>query len=171
MLRCALPAGWDASVGGATIFKAGVGAPDTADMVVDLWEIAKVYQDPCRSNAIPAVSVGPTVDDLVGAFAAQKRGSPVTPVATSVDGFPGKQIDLVVPLGIDLTQCEAGKYLSWQAPDGGQRWNQGPGQHDLLQILDVNSRRYVIQRSFYAATTAADRAEAQAIVDSMRIPP
>ena len=51
------------------------------------------------------------------------------------------------------------------------RHNQGPGQHDLLDVLDVNGRTLAILTTFYPANTAADRAELQAIVDSIKITP
>lgn len=175
-----LPAGWgdpaNTVSGGGTILKGGSADPPKG-MAVDLWQIAQVYLDPCHWQSVtlavpsPLVSVGPTVDDLVTAFAAQKRSSPVTPVDVTIDGFRGKQIDLVVPLDVTVTACDGGQYTSWLDPSGGQRYNQGPGQHDLLDILAVNGKTLVIQRSFYAANSAADLAELQAIVDSIKITP
>jgi len=94
-----------------------------------------------------------------------------TPVAVLIDGYAGKQIDLMVPLDVNIAACDGGEYHSWSDTSGGDRYNQGPGQHDLIDIVDVNGQRYVIQRSFYPANTAADLAELQAIVDSIRITP
>jgi hypothetical protein len=140
-------------------------------MAVD-WErdIVTVYSDPCHWQTT-AASVGPTVDNVVAAFVAQKRGSTVTPVDVTIDGFRGKQIDLVVPLTVKIASCDGGQYKSWTDAGGGERWNQAPGQHDLLDILDVNGQTTVIRRSFYPANTATDRAELQAIVDSIKITP
>ena len=123
------------------------------------------------ANDINLVCVGPKVDDLVAALAAQKRASTVTPVAVTIDGFSGKQIDLVVPLDVNFADCDGGEYHSWSDPTGGDRYNQGPGQHDLLDILDVNGRTLVILRAYSPATSAADLAEQQAIVDSIHITP
>ena len=95
----------------------------------------------------------------------------MTPVDVTIDGFHGKQIDLMVPLNVTVTACDGGQYKSFTAANGGDRYNQGPGQHDLLDILDVNGKTLVIDRVFYPANTAADRAELQAIVDSIRITP
>jgi len=162
-----LPAGWTA-FGSLTILKSNAEPPK--GMAVDLWQIATVYNDPCHWQTT-AAPVGPTVDALVAAFVAQKRGSTVTPVAVTIDGFSGKQIDLMVPLDVALGSCDGGQYKTWTDPSGGDRFNQGPGQHDLLDILDVNGQTLVIQRSFYPANTAADLAELQAIVDSIKITP
>jgi len=59
----------------------------------------------------------------------------------------------------------------WTDPAGGDRYNHGPGQHDLLDILDVNGKTFVIQRTYFPAATAADRATLQAIVGSTTITP
>ena len=67
--------------------------------------------------------------------------------------------------------CDGGQYKTWTDTAGGDRYNQGPGQHDLLDILDVNGQTLVIDRVFWPANTAADRAELQAIFDSIKITP
>ena len=170
-----LPAGWATDPSGpsgqATILKGGSADPPSG-MAVDLWQIAQVYNDPCHWNTTSTSSTfGPTVDDMVAAFAAQKRSSPVTPVDVTIDGYHGKQIDLIVPLDVNIAACDQSQYTSWLDPSGGQRYNQGPGQHDLLDILAVNGKSFVILRAFYAANSAADLAELQAIVDSIKLTP
>lgn len=163
-----LPAGWNGTVNGAA-------KPDSDPpngMILNTWRnIATVYNDPCRWQTT-AVSVGPTVDAVVAAFVAQQRDTIATPVDVTIDGYRGKEIDLVVPLGVVIANCDGGEYRSYtEAPPGGDRYNQGPGQHDLLDILDVNGQILVIKRSFYPANTAADLAELTAIFDSIRITP
>jgi hypothetical protein len=173
-LTYALPAGWTAgdASGSVTVFKPNANPPK--GMAVDQWQgIATVYSDPCRWQTTGA-SVGPTVDALVAALVAQKRGSTATPVAVTIDSFSGKQIDLMVPLGVTtaaIAACDGGQYKSWTDSTGGDRYNQGPGQHDLLDVLDVNGQTLEILRAFYPANTAADLAELQAIVDSVKITP
>lgn len=173
-----LPAGWNTpESGSSTIFNADSNPPN--GMAIDYqWAggIPYVYGDPCHSQTTGRY-VGSTVDSLVAAFVAQKRSTPVTPVDVTIGGFSGKEIDLMVPLDIKFdgpssaSQCDGGQYLAWGDGTGGGRWNQGPGQHDLLDILDVNGKTTVIQRSFYPANTTADLAELQAIVDSITIAP
>jgi hypothetical protein len=98
-----LPAGWTA-FGSVTILKPNANPPK--GFVVDQWRaIATVYGDPCHWQTTGG-SVGPTVDALVAALVAQKRGSTVTPVAVTIDGFSGKQIDLMVPLDVALGSCD-----------------------------------------------------------------
>jgi len=165
-----VPTGW--STNGSFVDQNEGNPPN--GMAFSTWQIATVYNDPCRWQTTGA-SVGPTVDDLVAALAAQKRGATVTPVAVTVDGFSGKQIDLIVPLDVTIAAiaaCDGGQYKTWTDPSGGDRYKRGPsGQHDLLDILDVNGRTFVIQGSFYPANTAADLAGLQAIADPVKITP
>jgi hypothetical protein len=80
----------------------------------------------------------------------------------------------MVPLNVTvaaIAACDGGQYKTWTDSAGSDRSNQGPGQHDLLDVLDVNGQTFTIRRSFYPANTPADLAELQAIVDSIRITP
>jgi hypothetical protein len=163
-----LPAGWSA-YGGFAALTNNSNPPNGMAIVPDRG-IAVVYKDPCHWKTTSA-PVGPTVDALVAAFVAQKRGATVTPIDVTIDGFKGKQIDLMVPLAEKIASCDGGEYHSSGDGHGGDRYNQGPGQHDLLDILDVSGKTLTIQRSFYPANTPADMAELQAIFDSIKITP
>jgi hypothetical protein len=48
---------------------------------------------------------------------------------------------------------------------------QGPSHRWHLWILDVDGIRVVVQTADFAGTSAGDRAELQAIVDSIQIEP
>jgi hypothetical protein len=164
-----LPTGWTAF--NSTIILKGNADPPNG-MAVALWQnIGTVYGDPCHADNSSWSPNGLTVDALVAALVAQKRGSPVTPTNVTIDDFAAKQIDLMVPLDVNIAACDRGSYTAWTDTTGGDRFNQGPGQHDLLDILSVNGQTLAIQRSFYPANTAADLAELQAIVDSIKITP
>ena len=163
-----VPAGWQ-SYQGEAVNKLGGDPPN--GMAVWPWQgIATVYGDPCHWQTT-AHSVGPTVDNVVAALVAQTRGASVTPLDVTIDGFGGKQVDLMVPLDVSIAACDAGTYKSWTDTTGGDRYNQGAGQHDLVDVLDVNGQTRVILRIFYPANTAADLAELKAIFDSIRITP
>ena len=164
-LTLTVPAGWSAN-GSYLINKNGSEPPH--GMAISPWEIRQVYEDPCYSTTTPATTIGPTVDDLVAALKAQNRGATATAVDVSIDGYRGKRIDLMVPLDVNPGRCEGGLYLSWLDSVGGQRYNQAPGQHDELYILDVNGHRLVINTVFYAVS---DKAEIAAILASARITP
>ena len=163
-----LPAGWS-SFQGVGANKLG-GAPPNGMVILPWRGIATVYHDPCHWQTT-AVSVGPTVADEVAALVAQKRGSTVTPVDVTIDGFHGKQVDLMVPLDLKIAACDQSTYKSWTDTTGADATVAGLGQHERLDILDVNGQPLAILTTFYAANTATDRAELQAIVDSMKITP
>ena len=163
-----LPAGWTSFDAFAAL--KGDAMPPVGMAVVPWASIATVYNDPCNWQT-SAVSVGPTVAELVAALVAQKRGSTVTPVDVTVDGYRGKQIDIMVPLDVTVTACDGGQYKSWTTSSGDDRYQQGAGQHDLLDIIDVHGRTLVVLLNYYPANTATDRAELQAIVDSIKITP
>ena len=163
-----VPAGWSAYGGFAALTNDS--HPPNGMAIVPDRGIAVVYKDPCHWASTSA-PVGPTVDAVVAALVAQKRGATVTPIDVTIKGFKGKQIDLMVPLAEKIASCDGGEYHSWGDGHGGDRYNQGPGQHDLLDILDVNGTTLVIDRVFYPANTSADLAELQAIFDSIKITP
>jgi hypothetical protein len=178
-----VPAGWSSYQSWGANKNDGI-PPD--GMFIAPWSnIGTVYADPCHWQSTPVARVAlPTVDALVAALGAQKRDATATPVDVTINGFQGKEIDLMVPLSIKVAPgtnadggsgvvsgCDRGLYKGWTDTSGGDRYNQGPGQHDLLDIIDVNGRTLVIDRAFYAATTAADRAQLQAIFDSVKITP
>lgn len=161
-----VPAGWS-SFEGHAVNKVDANPPN--GMAVIPWPgVATVYNDPCHWQTT-ATPIGPTVSNLVAALVAQQRGATVTPLDVTIDGFAGKELDLVVPLDVTIADCDGGTYKSWTDTTGGVRFNQGPGQHDLLDILNVNGQTRVILRIFYPANTPADVAELQAIVDSIRL--
>ena len=167
-LTYTVPAGWSAYQGWGA--NKNDGNPPNGMFVAPWPSIATVYKDPCHWQTT-AAAVGPKVDDQVAALVAQKRGSTVTPADVTIDGFRGKEVDLMVPLDVKIAACDQATYKSFTDASGGDRYNQGPGQHDLLDILDVNGKTLVIDRVFYPANTAADRAELQAIFDSIKITP
>jgi hypothetical protein len=162
-----VPAGWN-TPDGTAIGKPHSGPPN--GMYVNTWRnLSWVYNDPCHWKT---TTVGVrTVDAAVAAFVAGKHGAPVTPVDITISGFHGKQVDLMVPLDVDMSKCDDGIYRMFTLSDGAERYNQGPGQHDILDILDVNGEILVIKLSYWRANTPADLAELRAIGDSIKITP
>jgi hypothetical protein len=157
-----VPAGWTMD---DNILSKPNALPPNGMGIVAWKDIATVYMDPCHWQTT-ASQVAPTVDGLVAGLVAQQRSLVVAPIDVAIGGSHGKEIDLVVPLDMVTPLCDGAKYKPWTEGSDGDRFNQGPGQHDLLDILEVNGHTLVIQRSFYEANTAANRAELQAIVNS-----
>jgi hypothetical protein len=117
---------------------AGVAAGDFEESrMLWVWEIDSVYSHPCDAGRSTLV-VGPTVADLADALAAQPMRDGTDPVPVTVGGYDGLYVELSVPDDIDIDACPEGKFFTWPG-----RWQQGPGQVDMLWILDVEGQRVV----------------------------
>jgi hypothetical protein len=113
-----------------------------------------VFADPCDVDR-PSPRVGPTVEDLAEALAAQKRTTATRPVPVTLDGHRGLYVELTSQEGLDFEACghEGGMVL----------WQIGPEQGRVLEfpatdrywILDIEGRRVVVT----AMTPAGARRE------------
>jgi hypothetical protein len=160
-----VPDGW-AAYDHASVNKNG---PDDARITaVIFWDTdphARVYADPCHwSSGFVQPPVGPTIDDLATALADQPDRGDAMPIDVSIDGYLGRMIELSVPSDISFADCDGGQFRTWEG-----RYHQGPGQIDQIYILDVGGHTLVIDTFFMPATSEADRAERQAIVDSIQL--
>jgi len=85
-----VPAGWAGPpVTGFAVLKEGDG--QDASVILSFWQPVNVYADPCSSGSLLNPSVGPTVDDLVAALAAQPSTETTVPTPISVDGYNGQR--------------------------------------------------------------------------------
>ena len=128
---------------------------------------ASLYEDPCRTadttSNEPEIPVGPTVDDFSEAVAAHPLLDVTTPTDVTLAGYSGKYLELQVP--DDISMC--GNYRPWEP----WYFAQGPGERWQLWILDVDGVRVVVHGIDYEETTGTQRAELQAIVESIEIEP
>lgn len=158
-----VPEGW-AGIGPA-IWLAGAEAGPPGGASLGFPRGSWLHSDPCRKDmGLPDVPVGPTVDDFANALADNTNLEVTTPVDVTLAGYSGKYVDLLVPP--DISGCPT-SYFVWEPGI----YAQGPGQRWHLWILDVGGVRVVVQSTDYAGTASQDRAELQAIVDSIRIEP
>jgi hypothetical protein len=176
------PAGWEGFQNWAILGPNGTGAPDGIGLGLLIG--SGIFSDPCHWDALGDgswpqsgdIAAGPTVDDLVSALHANTAYTSSTPVDITIDGYHGKQLDLQQPSDVDLSTCDkptgdaSGRYFVFGGSDGGL-YSQGPGNRWHLRILDVAGTRVIVSVGDYAGTPAADRAAAQAIVDSMTFTP
>lgn len=161
-----VPDGWTGVGSGIWLAGPGNGPPDGAALIFarGSW----LLSDPCKYIAAD-IPVGPTVADFVDAVAAHPRLDTTTPVDVRLAGYAGKYFDLQIPA--DISQCEAEPgtsdpiYRPWEPGI----YAQGPAQRWHQWVVDVDGIRVVVQSFDYAGTSAAHRAELQAIVDSIRI--
>ena len=170
-----VPAGWTSRYAIPNKDRGGPG-----EIAVGDWIIANVYTDPCQwKGALLEPAVGPTIDDLATALAAQKRRNATAPTDVTLGGYPAKRIELSIPADLDSATCDGGILRTWVAPDADpvnpyvdtEHLGMHPGQVNVTYIVDVDGHRLVIDTWHMPGTSAADLAELDAILASMRITP
>lgn len=153
------------------------GEPGAYDMTLIPYTVDNLHADPChyQGSALDP-PVGPTADDLATALVAQ--GGPGTSPATdvTVGGYPGKKVELSIPSDYDPAICDNGNYGRWfgggiTLPDGYGPFTYGKGQVDIVYIVDVDGKRWVIDTNYLPGTSDASLAELDQIVASIRIEP
>jgi hypothetical protein len=163
VVTVSLPDGWE-SYGSATVVK---NQSEPTEALLGVRLVDQAYTHPCQwEGALPDLHPGYGVEDLADALANQALRGDAIPTDVTVDGFAGKLIELTVPLDIDFAGCDQAEFRSWD-----DRYHQGPGQHDSVYIIDVEGVRLVIDAAYLPGTSGDDRAELQAILDSIQIDP
>jgi hypothetical protein len=133
------------------------------------YDVAEVYETPCKWASEPLVDPGPDVDSLASALARQPLRNATAPTDIELAGFRGKYLELSVPTEIDFDDCDEGDFRSWTARGwAGVRYHQAPGQVDRIWILDVDGERLVVDAAYLPEATRQDRAELERVVDSIR---
>jgi hypothetical protein len=130
----------------------------------------QVFTEPCNWSGTER-DPGPTVSDLVAAFAAVDERNPSAPVDVQIDGQTGLLLTWSVPLGASFSACDVyqglPRYASWFTVENeGMRYQQAPGQVDMLWVLEIEGRRVIIDAWYMSEATDADIAELRAIVES-----
>jgi hypothetical protein len=153
------------------------GGSDLFDLYVTPLFVGNVYTDGCHwhgSELSPAV--GPTVDDLATVLFTQEGPGASPPTAVTVGGYPGKKVELSIPEGLDTTTCDSdspgsdphfGRFV-FDRGYGAHPYLYGDGQHNTIYIVDVDGTRLVIDAMYLPGVSAADRAEQDQIVASIR---
>jgi hypothetical protein len=149
--------------------------------VVNIWDVGNVYADGCEWTLLDP-RLGPTVDDLANVWAELPGFTATTPVAITVDGYPGKRVDYIVPdyatvldpaTGEDEADCAFGKFGLWTENPGigtsPNFWAQVPGQQNRQWILDVDGTRLVINEWSEPGTTPEQLADMDQFLASIEI--
>ena len=164
-LTFTMPTGWESD--GAFVNKVG------ADPVFGLvfMDVGNIYTDGCRW-ALVDPPPGPTVDDLVAAYAAVAELETTPARDVTVDGFKGKEVQFRVP-DYEDDECRDGKFGIFQEDRSGgmapSLWAQAPGQQNTLSILDVAGTRLVILTGDPGNLSAQDRADLDGILNTIQI--
>lgn len=137
------------------------------------WPITGTFVDPCTDHALVQPTPGPGIDALADALANQPGTEAGPPTAVLVDGYRAKVVDSTVT--VDIAPCGSGNGIDgfwlWAAPDGDRRYVQGTDELNRMFIVDVDGERLTFNGRYPAVTTAADRAELDAIIASIDIEP
>ncbi len=170
-----VPEGWDAFADPPGVLH-GLLPTDDRAIAFQFRDVTTLKGDPCHwSGPDDDIHVGPTADDLVHALQEQTAYEASEPVDVTVGGYAGQRVDIVSPTEVfaevngatTAVGCDEGRWRFWD----GAIYAQGPANRWQTNILDVDGTRLVIVVQDFPGTSAADRAELDAIVDSMVIEP
>ena len=156
-----VPAGWEKLSAPATIW-----AQPDSNARLGFMTVDNVFIDPCDpGRGLVDPPVGPTVDDLATALGSVVGLQATTPADFTLSGFTAKRIDLTVvtPMGpcVAETAFLRGNNSTLDVPA------PGPQEDYRLWIVDVDGQRLVIIQVARAAATVSQRADLQAIFDSI----
>ena len=136
-------------------------------MFVWFGTLANTYADPC-GHVLRTPEVGPTVDDLIAAFAETPNLTSTEPVQTTLGGRPATYVELTVD---DELPCPANSFYLAADEQGFYFFIDGPGQVIRTWALDVDGTRVVAWAFHFPEATAEGLAEEQAIIDSVEFEP
>jgi hypothetical protein len=158
-----VPPGWEAIFGGTTLVREG--REDPAPFM-GIHAGGFLHVDPCLkvSHAEPEIPVDPTsADSFVDALVAHPLLDVNEPKAISLGGFEGQYVEVRAPA--DISSCAA--YRPWEPG----LYAQAPLELRRNWAIDVAGTRLVVGVTEYPSTSAADRAEMESIVNSIRFLP
>ena len=86
-----------------------------------------------------------------------------TPIAITVDGYPGRQFVLTAP---ERPDCDLGTWVAASRVNG-----VGPSETNILQIVDVDGERVMINAAYFPDTPPETRSEQDAMLESVHLNP
>ena len=154
------------------IFKNLPGSSDSHVIALSTWTIGNLKVDPCnwKAGALDP-RVGPTVEDLAAALVKQPGPAKGTSTDATLGGYRGKKVEFSIPSNFDSVSCDEGVFSRWEAasePGDWGGWIYGAGMHNAVYIIDVDGRPVVIDTMSLLGASAADLAELEQIIASIR---
>jgi hypothetical protein len=128
-----------------------------------LWTVGQVDRDACLHGERDSSDPGPSVEDMADALVAQKSTRASAPEPTTLAGHDGLYVEVRSPR--DLSRCDQYPGL-WNDPGG--RGIYGPGQVDLVWILDVDGQRLVVDAAYGPESSASDIDKLTSMVESLK---
>ena len=178
-----LPDGWQSS-GDATYSKPNAKSP--VDLSIGAWSLLHVNTFPCRwssdiygDESLMGTAAGQA--EALSSWWGQDPGqlpywnSAIAPLATKplstrFHDFPAWSLQVLIPRGFDLANCDGGQLILWDASTGDVRLGL-PGELHRLWVIDEHGELITIDAAASSGTTPTDDAELQSIVDSIVIEP
>jgi hypothetical protein len=171
-LSITVPSGW-MSVGTHIV---GKDYGQAAGAAFGVWQISDRFKQPCTDHTLFQPAPGPSVDELLNTLASQPGITPGPVTDVTVGGYSGKYVELTVATDIATCQVPSGDdalsgFWLWASADGDRRYVQDSDEMDRIYAVDVGGSRFTFYARIPKRTTAADRAELQAMIDSITIEP
>lgn len=178
-----LPAGWQ-RIDESLLVKPSPNGP--VGLSISAWSLRHVNVYPCRWSGDTFADEG-----LMGFARGQAQAlsswwgqdplmppnsnAPIAPIATKPEamtfrGYPAWSLEVLVPSRLDLAGCDAGQFVLWDAATGQARMSV-PGELNRLWVVDVDNIPIVLDAGAPLDASAGERAELQAIVDSIPAEP
>jgi hypothetical protein len=165
--RVTIPPGWDTD--GSTDLRKHRDQPNEVAFFLFSPDI-NVWPDACATEDSPP-RTGPTTDDLVSALRAQENSDVSEPAEIGIGGRPGLRLEVSIPEGLDVASCTPDFLRIWLAGESGYLAGLGPTGRAPVYIVETPSGRVVFATGSEAEAADADRAELQAIIDSLTFEP
>lgn len=178
-----LPAGW-AKAGDAMYVKPGV-VP--VPLSIGAWRLQDVNIVPCRwssqDHADPPLmrSAEGQAEALSSWWGQDPRMPPesnatIAPLASkpqpvTFHGHDAWSVEVLIPSGLDLTECDGDQLVLWDTATGDVRYALGPGEVNRLWVIDVDGGPIVVGAASFVGMSTDDATELQAVVDSVTIEP
>lgn len=137
--------------------------------------VDEIFADACQGEGGATAAVRPGVDALVTALVEQAGGAVKSkPVSTSLGGYPATRVDLRIPKRVDLERCQMAEYgfsglQVWFSRPADKYFVLLPGAVARVYVIDLAGERQVFLAQQNDPESAADRAELDAVLDSIRI--
>lgn len=181
VVTLSLPDGWHRA--GTTVVLKPSSAKG-ADLSVGAWQVRQVDTFACRWASQPradaaSMSTAEALAQELSQWWGQDPGnlpywnSPLAPLAskpkdTTFAGHPAWSLQILVPSGLDLAECDGGQLVLWEAANGEVRTGL-PGELHELWVIDAAGGPIVIDFTSSATAPPKELAELEAIIGSIEI--
>ncbi|TAL05139.1 MAG: hypothetical protein EPO00_13435 [Chloroflexota bacterium] len=163
--------------------------PDVSPVPLSIgaWRLRHVNTFPCRWSAgvyadVSASNSAEAEATALSSWWGQDPGEPPSsnvgiaplaskPVQTALGGYPAWYVDVLIPTGLDLSQCDGGQLVLWDASDTDVRYALGPSEVNRIWVVGTERGPIVIDAALPLTASGSQKTELQAIVDSIVIEP